>query len=250
MVNLSDKEYEALLQAAKAQQSSTANIAKALAAAQGAIGTVAHDREVKVPTAGGSSYSFRYATLAAIMDAVRKPLADNGLALVQIPKVSAEVVTVTTRLLHVSGESLESEVRIPLGKRDAQGVGAAITYARRYGLSSLLGIATEEENEEEVLAQPPKQAPAKPSFTEAAKKQAAKKPKLSEGPVLAFGPSKGHALSTLSVDELQAALSMGAAEVGIEEERLKEGGGEPASWLPKVRANLQEIRKALESRQQ
>ena len=48
---------------------------------------------------------------------------------------------VTTLLMHSSGQWLRSKVKLPLSKVDAQGVGAAITYGRRYGLSAIAGIA-------------------------------------------------------------------------------------------------------------
>ena len=50
-------------------------------------------------------------------------------------------VCVTTTLMHSSGQWLRSKVKLPLSKKDAQGVGAAITYGRRYGLSAIVGIA-------------------------------------------------------------------------------------------------------------
>ena len=50
-------------------------------------------------------------------------------------------VCVTTTLMHSSGQWIRSKVKLPLAKKDAQGVGAAITYGRRYGLSGIVGIA-------------------------------------------------------------------------------------------------------------
>ena len=50
-------------------------------------------------------------------------------------------ICVTTTLLHSSGQWMRSKIKLPLSKVDAQGVGAAVTYGRRYGLSAMVGIA-------------------------------------------------------------------------------------------------------------
>ena len=47
----------------------------------------------------------------------------------------------STTLMHSSGQWLRSKIKLPLSKVDAQGVGAAVTYGRRYGLSAMVGIA-------------------------------------------------------------------------------------------------------------
>jgi len=55
-------------------------------------------------------------------------------------------VEVETMLTHKSGEFMSETLRLPVGKWDAHGIGSAITYARRYGLMSLLGIATDDDD--------------------------------------------------------------------------------------------------------
>jgi hypothetical protein len=93
-------------------------------------------------------FGSKYADLASIMDAVREPLAANGLAVSQSVANDANGVSVTTTLLHESGETLVSEpCWLPVGKKDPQGYGSAITYARRYSLASLLGIVADEDDD-------------------------------------------------------------------------------------------------------
>lgn len=121
-------------------------IADALAKAQGAMSSVAKDRDVEVKSEKGR-YTFRYATLAAIWDVIRKPLSDNGLSVVQLPSVADRKVVVETRLLHSSGEALSSTLELPLANPTPQGVGSALTYARRYGLSAMLGVVSDDDDD-------------------------------------------------------------------------------------------------------
>lgn len=97
-------------------------------------------------------FKSQYATLDSVLDAVRQPLLDAGILLLQPPVDTGEraekpCATVKTQLIHAeSGESLEVVTSIPLAKNDAQGYGSAVTYARRYALLGLLGIAPEDDD--------------------------------------------------------------------------------------------------------
>jgi hypothetical protein len=117
-------------------------LAAALAKAQVAFGPITRSRTVTVSLKTGGSYKFSYAPLDTILGAVRKPLADNGLALTQLINDN-ELVTL---LIHESGGRLSS--RTPLGPRGTvQDFGSAITYLRRYAVQSMLGIAAEEDDD-------------------------------------------------------------------------------------------------------
>lgn len=125
----------------------------------------------------------RYATLNAVWDAVRPLLADAGLAVIQMPVSAAPGhVGLTTRLVHAeSGEWIESEVTAPLAKQDAQGVGSAITYLRRYSLAASLGVVADEDDDANAASAPPTaakaQAPAQPrNLADLAAKKPAPKP--------------------------------------------------------------------------
>lgn len=97
----------------------------------------------------------RYATLGDIIDTARKPLADNGLSYVQFPvspeQLDTPFVGLTTRLMHKSGQWLESTVFFPVDGGSnravsmAQVAGGRLTYMRRYALAAALGIVADED---------------------------------------------------------------------------------------------------------
>lgn len=91
-------------------------------------------------------FGSKYADLSSIIEAVRKPLTDNGLAFVQLLTSNQDGVTVTTRLLHVSGESIEASCWMPVVQKTPQGYGSAGTYCKRYSLSALVGVASEDDD--------------------------------------------------------------------------------------------------------
>jgi hypothetical protein len=134
-------------------------IAAALAVASGAFGEIKKDREVEVKTRAGGSYCFKYATLSAIVAAVRPALSTNGLVLVQSvvteggydPASGAAVEEdfLETRLVHASGEWFANltPVLIDADEKGAQAYGSAITYARRYGITQLLCVVADEDDD-------------------------------------------------------------------------------------------------------
>ena len=82
-----------------------------------------------------------YADLHAVQSSVYPIITKYGLSVTQGNQVVQGAVVVTTTLLHTSGQWLRSAVKLPLEKYTAQGVGGAITYGRRYGLSAIIGTA-------------------------------------------------------------------------------------------------------------
>lgn len=118
-------------------------LAAALAKAQAAFPVIKRDKQVTVRSdRTGKSYSFKYAPLDAILDAVRKPLADNDLAVTQL----LDGDDIVTMLLHSSGGSLTGRMPLP-NNGTVQDLGSAITYLRRYSIQALLGIAAEEDDD-------------------------------------------------------------------------------------------------------
>lgn len=92
-------------------------------------------------------YKSKYADLASVWDACRGPLSSNGLAVIQTTVPSANgKVGVETILAHQSGEWISGLLEMTPVKADPQGVGSAITYARRYGLQAIVGIAPEDDD--------------------------------------------------------------------------------------------------------
>ncbi len=126
------------------QTSETINeLATALAKAQGSIKGAIKDAE-------NPHFRSKYADLASVWDACRKELSTNGLSVLQAPRgVATEggwIVEVETRLMHSSGQWIADTITIPVGKPDAQGIGSALTYARRYALASFVGVAPEDDD--------------------------------------------------------------------------------------------------------
>lgn len=89
-----------------------------------------------------------YADLGAVLDACREPLTSNGISFLQFPDYNPETgcVTIETTLAHVEGYERSFRLTIPVAKRDAQGIGSAITYGRRYSLMAGVGIAPEDDD--------------------------------------------------------------------------------------------------------
>ena len=91
----------------------------------------------------------KYAGLASVWDSCRSLLAENGLAVIQTTNVGENhQLIVETMLVHSSGEWVKGQMPMLLSKQDPQGIGSAITYGRRYGLSAILGICPEDDDAE------------------------------------------------------------------------------------------------------
>lgn len=114
--------------------------AQALVAAIGELSNVAK-------TASNPYFKSKYAPLDAIVDATRPILAKHGLAIQQQPLFSDGAAGVETIIIHKSGFETSSTLLLPLKDQSPQGVGSAITYARRYALAAVLGLATEEDDD-------------------------------------------------------------------------------------------------------
>ena len=114
-------------------------LAAALSKAQGAI-------EGAVKDTSNPFFKSKYADLASVWAAIRKPLAENGLSVTQFVEDTDHGIGVSTMLMHSSGEWVSSKFSMPVSKVDAQGVGSAITYARRYALAAVCGVAPEDDD--------------------------------------------------------------------------------------------------------
>ena len=88
-----------------------------------------------------------YADLSSILQAVMPILSSNGLAISQPMKIHEGFTVLMTRLIHESGESLESEMILPV-LADPQKFGSLITYYKRYQLQAMLGISTRDEDDD------------------------------------------------------------------------------------------------------
>ena len=117
------------------EQSENINeLAAALSKAQGKITGALKD-------SANPFFKSKYADLASVWDACREHLSANGLAVVQTNGNDAERVTVTTMLVHSSGQWVRGVCSAKPAKDDAQALGSVTTYLRRYGLAAIVGVA-------------------------------------------------------------------------------------------------------------
>jgi len=119
-------------------------IAEALAKAQAVMG-----HPIKKHTAGTGSFKYTYADLPAVIDAVKLPFSSNGLSFTQLPEVDmiTKTVNLTTILMHVSGQYISSVLAMGFADLKPQTIGSSITYARRYALSAMAGISSEDDDD-------------------------------------------------------------------------------------------------------
>lgn len=100
-------------------------------------------------------FKSRFASLPKIMDAVRPELAKAGLVWTTLPGVQDGQPVLHYRLAHAaSGESLDGTMPLMLAKSDPQGLGSAITYARRYAVLAVLGLVGDEDDDGVAAARP------------------------------------------------------------------------------------------------
>ena len=140
------------------QSEQIGELAAALAKAQAALQGVARD-------SNNPFFKSKYASLDACWDAIRETLSKNGLAVIQGHDLNVDVqdgVVLSTKLMHSSGQWIESTMPLILSKKDMQGLGGATTYAKRYALCAMVGLAEHDDDGNSVSPQAPKpyQAPA------------------------------------------------------------------------------------------
>lgn len=132
------------------QSENIADLATALAIAQGQIENAAKSRE-------NPHFRSKYADLASVWEACREALTANGLSVIQSPGELVDGrMAMTTQLCHKSGQWIRGTLTIPLGKADAQAYGSATTYARRYALAAFVGVSPADDDGEAATAAKPK----------------------------------------------------------------------------------------------
>lgn len=124
-------------------------LAIALAKFQGSLEQPSLNSEVKVRTKTGGEYKFKYADLSECKRAAKQPLADNELSVCQLIE---EDYSIRTILLHSSGQWISSKVRMPSNTADAQSIGSAITYAKRYAFCAILGIVADDDEDANIAS--------------------------------------------------------------------------------------------------
>ena len=123
-------------------------LAEALSKAQKAFPTIKKERTAKIDSKKGeaSSFSYKYADLASVFEAITPALSDNGLAITQITSLRSDRLTLITRLMHTSGEIVEGEYPLP-EIDDPKAMGSLLTYHRRYGVYGIVGLAPEDDDD-------------------------------------------------------------------------------------------------------
>jgi hypothetical protein len=124
-------------------------LATALSAAQGAI-------QGAVTDSTNPFYKSKYADIHSVITCAKEALKENGLSVVQPTEMIDGQLFLSTILLHKSGQWIKGLIPIVTDKPDAQSVGKAITYYRRYAYSSMLSISQFDDDGEEAMERKPK----------------------------------------------------------------------------------------------
>jgi hypothetical protein len=131
-------------------------LAEALAKAQGAMVNPTKNKKVTVTTKSGGRYEFEYADLTAIIDAIKKPLADNGIGYLQDIELVEGKWRLVTTLMHSSGQFRSSAWPLFLDQHDrdgnviqptSQSFGSALTFMKRYALAAIAGVAADSDDD-------------------------------------------------------------------------------------------------------
>ena len=131
---------------------SIGKIAEALAEFQAEVKDPARDKD-------NPYFKSKYVAIDGLLAAVRPILAKHGLSVIQSTGGNGQDISVTTEILHTSGEWIRTDALVLKAvKADPQGAGSAVTYGRRYSLSAALGVAWDDDDDGNA-ASAPKPAP-------------------------------------------------------------------------------------------
>lgn len=171
---------------------SISKMAPALLKAQKAITFAVKD-------AKNPHFKSTYADLGSVIDACKSALNEAGIAFMQMPSPSEPgTIALTTRLLHESGEWIESTATCPLPKNDPQGYGSANTYLRRYSLAAAVGLYQDDDDGNAAQRKPETaRAPAKSTEPDTSPK--ARALRIAEG--VAAGDAEGAAAAMAGWDD-------------------------------------------------
>ena len=124
------------------QTESINELAAALAKAQGQMEAARFNKT-------NTHFRQKYADFTSVREASRKPLADNGLAVMQYCEQVEGKYVLVTLLAHTSGQWIKSYFPLTPKDMSCQSIGSAMTYAKRYGLSAMLGIVADDDDDGE-----------------------------------------------------------------------------------------------------
>ena len=198
------------------QSEQTSDLSAALAKAQAETKAAAFDKV-------NPHFKNKYASLAAVIDAIREPFAKNGLSYTQTTEMREGGFVLVTSLRHASGQWIASEYPLPVAAKP-QDLGSALTYARRYSLSAIACIAADEDDDAEGAR---------------TSGQTATAPKAKASPIQPVAPLAPESPQALTADNDMAwgALFVSAinmAQSGAEIDEWVESNGKPLDDLQKA----------------
>lgn len=181
-------------------------LATALAKAQGQMKPASFDKV-------NPHFKSKFASLASCWESVREPLRGNGLSLTQAPVQRLSEMVLVSTLMHSSGQWVSCEM--PLTGATPQQLGSALSYARRYSMSALLGIVSDDDDDGEATADRNKVTPIKPAAGFSPVREVLRSIHTPAHPapvkivtgnggeyVVTFGPSKGLRIKNIPPDVL------------------------------------------------
>jgi hypothetical protein len=128
---------------------SIANLAAALVKAQ-------HEARNAVKSGLNPHFKNKYAPLEEVVQVAKDALNTHGIAFVQGGEpTEGDTLSLSTMLLHTSGEWIESNITMRPVRNDPQGIGSCITYARRYALAAICGIASDDDDDANAASETP-----------------------------------------------------------------------------------------------
>lgn len=126
------------------------NQSEMIDALAGALSKAQGEMQAAIKDSINPFFKSKYADLGSVWDAARPVLSKNGLCVMQYTDVVDSKIMLVTMLAHSSGQWIKSFLPLNPSKADSQGVGAAITYMRRYGLSALVGVVCDDDDDGEI----------------------------------------------------------------------------------------------------
>jgi hypothetical protein len=163
--------------------------------------------EIKHAVKDSSNPFFKssYADLASVWEACRAPLSKHGLSVTQTTDVleNGQAVLITT-LLHSSGQYIQGRYPLNPIKNDPQAMGSAVTYARRYTLQAIVGIAPDDDDAEAAMARDAKAAAIHETVTQ--EKPEAKKIDKPGDFIVPFGKYANKKISELTPETVQQSI--------------------------------------------
>lgn len=182
------------------QSATIGALAAALAKAQGAMTPAKKESD-------HPHFRHKYADLASVWDAIRKPLSDNGLAVLQTTRNTkdGDVLVITTLAHGESGEWIKGSLTIKPVKADPQGIGSALTYARRYSLAAIVGVAPDDDDGEAAMGRAqPTQGNQKPPVKQNQRQQATRQQSRPAQPQQRREPVQGTPITEKQVKAIWA----------------------------------------------